>query len=389
MNFGNTAAAKAAQKRLQKSVMQNNSATAVPIPIENLKPSPFNAGLPMLHIEELAESIKEQGLLNPITVYDNKDGTYEILSGHRRCEALKLLGSTNALCFIRQKPENEVERFRQHADANSQTREKTALFWAAEIENAQKVLADSGYVAPVDDTTAEIGKLIGLSKTSVYRYKRVVNMRNGNAACVLDLEEKYGISFLTLNLAAQLSEEEARTLVELVDETYEMNKTDPQFGLTREQFRQLIFQAQGRTQPRKYEKKDAPVQLPSAPPAPVEAPSREEPEPAPSTNAVVLSDDSEYVYMVEEDDAVPDIQANVPETKTVTTVRETEQHLTEPDMNTPVFESHARTHADEFLRDVYHTESMGSENDKRELLILLDKLCESLDAVRNRLKESL
>ena len=48
-------------------------------------------------LEMLAEDIKEHGLLNPILVRVlGFGGRYEILSGHRRMEALKLNGETEA-----------------------------------------------------------------------------------------------------------------------------------------------------------------------------------------------------------------------------------------------------------------------------------------------------
>ena len=48
-------------------------------------------------LEMLAENIKEHGLLNPILVRVlGFGGRYEILSGHRRMEALKINGETEA-----------------------------------------------------------------------------------------------------------------------------------------------------------------------------------------------------------------------------------------------------------------------------------------------------
>ncbi len=45
--------------------------------------------------QELAESIKENGLLEPIIVRSFSAGKYEIISGHRRVEACKALGITS------------------------------------------------------------------------------------------------------------------------------------------------------------------------------------------------------------------------------------------------------------------------------------------------------
>ena len=49
--------------------------------------------------EELAESIKENGLLEPIIVRSFSAGTYEIISGHRRVEACKELGMQTVLLY--------------------------------------------------------------------------------------------------------------------------------------------------------------------------------------------------------------------------------------------------------------------------------------------------
>ena len=49
--------------------------------------------------EELLESIKETGLLEPITVRFLSEGKYEIISGHRRVEACKKLGLSKKMCI--------------------------------------------------------------------------------------------------------------------------------------------------------------------------------------------------------------------------------------------------------------------------------------------------
>lgn len=51
-------------------------------------------------IEELAESIREVGLLNPIKVYKAKYGRYKIVFGNRRYKALKLLGFRKVPCIL-------------------------------------------------------------------------------------------------------------------------------------------------------------------------------------------------------------------------------------------------------------------------------------------------
>ena len=58
--------------------------------------------------EELLESIKENRVLEPITVRFLSEGKYEIISGHRRVEACKALGITSIPVIIKQLTRDEA-----------------------------------------------------------------------------------------------------------------------------------------------------------------------------------------------------------------------------------------------------------------------------------------
>ncbi len=51
-------------------------------------------------LNELLESIKTNGLLNPIIVRKKKDGRYEIISGHRRKYVYELLEKNEIKSFF-------------------------------------------------------------------------------------------------------------------------------------------------------------------------------------------------------------------------------------------------------------------------------------------------
>jgi ParB family chromosome partitioning protein len=51
-------------------------------------------------ILELAQSIETYGLINPITVKPVENGFYEVVTGHRRYEAVKRLGLPHIECLI-------------------------------------------------------------------------------------------------------------------------------------------------------------------------------------------------------------------------------------------------------------------------------------------------
>ena len=74
------------------------------VPFEN-HPFKERSGLEQ---EELFESIKETGLLEPITVRFLSEGKYEIISGHRRVEACKKLGISKIPATIKELSKDEA-----------------------------------------------------------------------------------------------------------------------------------------------------------------------------------------------------------------------------------------------------------------------------------------
>lgn len=59
-------------------------------------------------LEQLAVSIKENGLLNPLIVRKKSNGKYEMISGHRRKRALELIGETEANVYIKDFNDDEA-----------------------------------------------------------------------------------------------------------------------------------------------------------------------------------------------------------------------------------------------------------------------------------------
>lgn len=86
-----------------KSDESRNSEEIKPIPLSELKPfeeQPFKVLLDD-SMDELVESIQQNGVLSPIIARPHKDGGYEILSGHRRAKACELAGKTEVPVVIK------------------------------------------------------------------------------------------------------------------------------------------------------------------------------------------------------------------------------------------------------------------------------------------------
>lgn len=84
--------------------MIKNISVDLLIPFEN-HPFKKRSGIEQ---QELTESIKENGLLEPVIVRPFPAGKYEIISGHRRVEACKALGITSIPVTIKELTKDEA-----------------------------------------------------------------------------------------------------------------------------------------------------------------------------------------------------------------------------------------------------------------------------------------
>ena len=92
-----------------KNLCENNFASVISLPIAKLKPfenHPYKV-IDNEEMNSLVESIKLQGILNPITVRPISDG-YEIVSGHRRVFACKKLGFEFVPTFVKEMTREEA-----------------------------------------------------------------------------------------------------------------------------------------------------------------------------------------------------------------------------------------------------------------------------------------
>ena len=62
-------------------------------------------------MEQLVESIKERGIITPITLRQKEDGRYELVSGHRRKKACEIAGFTSIKAEIRELTQEEATIF--------------------------------------------------------------------------------------------------------------------------------------------------------------------------------------------------------------------------------------------------------------------------------------
>jgi ParB family chromosome partitioning protein len=104
-------------------------------------------------INELAESMKEFGQLQPIRVYEDKKNNYKILFGHRRYFAAKKLGLKELKCIIVPEP-TKIDKIYIQAVENEHFKRLSPQ----EREKYIKVLRDMG--KSFEDIARKIGKSV-------------------------------------------------------------------------------------------------------------------------------------------------------------------------------------------------------------------------------------
>ncbi len=150
-------------------------------------------------IEELAESIRENGLMHNLVARKKDDGTYEILSGERRFHAAKSLGYKTLPCQVKEISDLDAEIML--IQANSAQRELTPtekMEGIKRLERIYKQKRDNGEKLQ-GKTRDLIGKDLGLSGVQVGRYKKV------DKDLIPDLKEKLDKEEITLTQAHTLS----------------------------------------------------------------------------------------------------------------------------------------------------------------------------------------
>lgn len=137
------------------------------IPINQLVPwenQPFKM-YSEFKLHELAESIKENGLLSPIIVCPLDNGKYRIIAGHNRVEACKIAGITNIPSVIKDVDENRAKLMM--ADTN--LCQRTELL-PSERAYAYKAQHEALIALGSPRSTAAIAEKYGEGRATVQRY---------------------------------------------------------------------------------------------------------------------------------------------------------------------------------------------------------------------------
>jgi len=126
------------------------------IPIDKIHPNPTQPRRNHVGIDELAESIREKGILEPILVRPREDGTYEIVAGERRWRAANEVGLSLVPCI-----ELDVDDQGSLEISLIENLQRRDLDPFEEAEAIARLVEEFGY------THEQIARKLGRSRTSI------------------------------------------------------------------------------------------------------------------------------------------------------------------------------------------------------------------------------
>jgi ParB family chromosome partitioning protein len=116
-------------------------------------------------LQELADSIRVQGIIQPITVRQLSEDTYQLISGERRLQASRSLGMTSIPAYVR--------------TANDQQMLEMALIENIQRENLNAIEIALSYQRLILECSLkqeELGARVGKNRTTVNNYIRLLKL---------------------------------------------------------------------------------------------------------------------------------------------------------------------------------------------------------------------
>ena len=137
-------------------------------------------------MQEMVKSIKEYGVILPVIVRPKEDGTYEMISGHRRKRACELAGVKQIRCIVKNLSDDEATILM--VDSNIQREEILPSEKAFAYKMKLEAMRHQGKSIDIDDnetsapmvpklTSREIlGEEMGESRENIRRYIRLTKL---------------------------------------------------------------------------------------------------------------------------------------------------------------------------------------------------------------------
>ncbi|MFQ3666493.1 MAG: ParB/RepB/Spo0J family partition protein [Sphingomonadaceae bacterium] len=165
-------------------------AGALEIPVDLIDPNPRQPRVEFdpQALDELAQSIRERGILQPLLLRPKAGGRHEIVAGERRWRAAQLAGLHQVPAIIREFDEQTT--FEAALIENVQRADLSPL---EEAEAYNRLVADFGH------TQETIAKLTGKSRSHVGNFLRLLDLPRNAQGALRSGQISVGIAKLALS----------------------------------------------------------------------------------------------------------------------------------------------------------------------------------------------
>lgn len=186
--------------------------------VASIHPNPYQprATFDEESIAELAQSIQQVGLLQPLLVRKVDDG-YELVAGERRLRAVTSLGMEKVACIVQQDIEDESSAMM----ALIENLQREDLHYLEEAQCYQKLLETYGL------TQEELANRLGKSQSSIANKLRLLKLSDEVKAAMTE---------------KRLSERHARALLKLTDDKQRLDAVEKiaEKGLSVKETEQMV-----------------------------------------------------------------------------------------------------------------------------------------------------
>ena len=169
-------------------------------------------------MDQLVQSIKERGIITPITLRTKEDGRYEIVSGHRRKKACELAGLDTVKAEVREMTRDEAIILMVESNLQRSTilPSEKAFSYKMRLEamkrQGQRTDLTSTPVVSKSRSNEELGESAGESREQVRRYIRLTEL----IPSLLDIVDEGRIALRPAVELSYLSKELQEELVEQI-----------------------------------------------------------------------------------------------------------------------------------------------------------------------------
>ncbi len=152
---------------VDKEILERKVEPNLQIPVELIDSNPFQPRTRFDNesLEELVSSIKQLGIVQPLTVRESGNGRYQLIAGERRLRAARMAGLSHVPAFIR--------------TANDQNMLELALVENIQREDLDAIEIAISYSRLVEEcklTQEQLSERVGKQRSTVANYLRLLKL---------------------------------------------------------------------------------------------------------------------------------------------------------------------------------------------------------------------